>query len=70
MTMHNAEHLHPNGESHHIHGQTPYSGADYSPCSLLSVFTSEPTTCRWCLPAARSKCRPAAEFRRFSGGNL
>ena len=24
MTMHNTEHLHPNGESHHSHGQTPY----------------------------------------------
>jgi hypothetical protein len=24
MTMHNTEHLHPNGESHHSHGQIPY----------------------------------------------
>jgi uncharacterized membrane protein len=24
MTMHNTEHLHPNGESHHSHGHTPY----------------------------------------------
>jgi len=24
MAMHNTEHLHPNGESHHSHGQTPY----------------------------------------------
>jgi uncharacterized membrane protein len=24
MTMHNTEHLHRDGESHHGHGQTPY----------------------------------------------
>ena len=46
------------------------SGLDYSPCSLLSVFTSEPTTYRWCPLAARSKCQLAVEFRRLSSGNL
>ena len=34
------------------------------------VFTSEPTTCRWCLLAARSKCRPVAGFHELRIGNV
>jgi len=38
------------------------SGSALSPCLWPSVSTSEPMTCRWCVLAARSRCRPVAEF--------
>ena len=81
--MNNTEHLHPNGESHHSHGETLTGGARImigdsgSALSLFwssSVSTSAPMTCRWYLLAARSRCRLVAEFHelrneRFELGN-
>jgi len=41
------------------------SGSALWLCSLPSVSASEPTTCRWCLLAATSRCRLIAEFHEL-----
>jgi len=79
MTMHNTEHLHPNGESHHSHGQIPYWRRAHHDWrfwfGLLVMLVAigiyvEPTTCRWCPLAARSKCRLVAGFHELRIGNV